>query len=112
MLILFSFYAFWAFGWLSLGHSPRPTLDDPLRLLTVNSHLEGPVYLLFTLVLASPLSLLACMLLPVVSIELGANGGRSRAREFAPLWALPVVWLSVIAVLLWDPCGTLEWFVG
>ncbi len=109
VLVLLSLYALWAFGWGFLGHPPRPTLDNPLRL---NSHLEGPVYLLFILAMASPLSLVACLLLPVLSIAFGMGGGRSLAREFAPLLTLPIVWLCVIAVLAWDPLRILDWFIG
>jgi hypothetical protein len=112
LLILLSALALWAFAWGALGHQPRPTLDNPLRLMRLNPHLVGPILLPFILVMASPVSLIACMLLPVVSIEFGASSGRGRACEFAPLMILPVAWLSVVALLLWDPLGILVWFVG
>jgi hypothetical protein len=112
VLILLSFYALWVFTWGFLGHRPRPTLDNPVHILGHSSDLEGPFFLLITLVLASPLSFIACMILPVVSIETGQSGGRSTAREFAPLWTLPIAWLSVFAILLCDPIGVFHWFLG
>jgi hypothetical protein len=55
----------------------------------------GPFLVTGLVIFASPLDLIACMLLPLLAMERAPIPARSTTREFAPLWTLLVLWFFV-----------------
>jgi hypothetical protein len=94
-------YATWATAWCVLGHSPRPSLDDPAHISPV---VDVP-YDMFAFSVSFTWVICACtgLLLSAVCAALD--------RTSAPLLALPFAWMAGWLALIWDPLGVLYWYM-
>ena len=100
--IVSGFYATWCVGWMSLGHAPRPSLDDPSSI--------GPF--------VDALSLLTVILVVGFPIGIAAGIGgelcavrRTTLVKAVRLIGLAVCWGLAHAVLYLDPHDVVLWFM-
>ena len=56
-------------------------------------------------------TVMACMLLTAVDADRRSRVGAANRRDNAPIYAIPLAWLSVALVLAWDPFGAFEWIM-
>jgi hypothetical protein len=102
-LFLWSNLASWLIAFGVLGHRPGPTDNVPVPVVLV-----FPVVVLMYLSLMSPFICLILALVPAEKPVAVVGHRRSRA---VPLVLMPVVYLSVIAVIRWTPLGFI-WFIN
>ena len=102
-LLLWVIHAAWVIAFGFLGHRPGPRDDGP-----VIDVLGDTVMLMWILSILSPV---ACLLLALApDMDRMAVGGHTGLRA-VPLLLMPLVWLSVLAFMRWDPLGAVVWFV-
>jgi hypothetical protein len=102
-LLLLALYGTWWAGRLSLGHWPRPSLDDPKAI----DGIKAPYFATGMMLLLLPAALLA-PLAAMASVWLAPHAERKRTTVEA-LMALAGVVLT-IAISRWDPHDVLAWF--
>ncbi len=101
-LLILSLYGTWLMAWLTLGHMPRPSLDDPKRIgLGVDI-----AYLLAGLLL---IGFPAAALLGVASQFFGTH--RSWTKRILLGILLALTWVIVIMFLRWDPLLVGTWYM-
>lgn len=102
LVMLMAFYGTWIIAWVSLGHRPRPMLDDPKSI--------GAAVNVACLVTYGVL-----MLLPGVAV-----GGfllqflvpaRHRNERIRCAMLLVVIYFALVAFLRLDPLSVVEWFM-
>jgi len=102
MLPAASIYFTWLVAWLTLGHPPRPSLDDPRQI----SPIVNIVYFIAVLFLVSlPVSVITG---PIVQL---IDAGRSLPIRVT--YATISFFVSVGAILLlrWDPLDVVYWYM-
>ena len=101
-LLIVSVYGTWGVAWLTLGHSPRPSIDDPSQIGTaVDVHsLMTRVFLI-----SFPVAAICG-----VGIQFFIPGRRWLWR-FVSAALLIIEWVLVVAFLRWDPLDVMEWFL-
>ncbi len=102
LLLVGSLYGTWLVAWYSLGHRPRPSLDDPKSI--------GPAvdvcYPLFSLLLVGfPAALLFGLF-----YQLLAAGRPWPLKTFFALLTIGI-WSMTIVFLRWDPWLVAEWYL-
>jgi hypothetical protein len=103
-VLIFSFYLTWLIAWSFLGHSPRPSLDDPKF---ISDWLSVPYNLTALLLVGFPAAALA---------GVGSTAWFGAVREMSWLKTLMLVlaflgvWVGAIAFLRWDPQQVVMWF--
>jgi hypothetical protein len=93
-------YTTWLTAWCVLGHRPRSCLDDPKY---INPLVDVPFAMTAFSLSLCPISMFSGLVL-----AMGSNNRRSATN---PLLILSAVWLSVIAFLLCDPLGVIDWYL-
>lgn len=104
ILILGVFHLFYCFAWFSLGHPPRPSLDDPKNI----SAFLSVCYLLPSLMLVvSP-----AVLVGTVGIEI-ARGGLAcfDGARLLRLVFVFMIWVIAFAYVRWDPLRLFDWYM-
>ena len=104
--LLIAMYGSWLGAWMTLGHMPRPMLDDPKSIGGLMPFvIHGPEVLLVALPVATPLGLAASFFL------LGRRRGVwSIVSRF--LLAVLYITMCVVAIMILrsDPGRVVEWF--
>jgi hypothetical protein len=99
-----SFWATWQIAGFSLGHTPRPSLDDPKYINEVVSGLHGGTTLMLMLLPGFALS----------SLLFGATAAFDRARAGKRLVvasASALLLTAAILLLRADPFSIVTWFM-
>jgi hypothetical protein len=104
MVLPLAFYATWLAGRWSLGHWPRPSLDDPKSL---GAMVDIPYAITFLLLFVG-LPAFAVAVLALVG-ESWRNGSRRAGASLISAVALTSM-IASIAFLRWDPLRVGEWF--
>ena len=102
LLTLAALYVTWLVAWVSLGHMPRSSLDDPAQI--------GP----WVDVSAVAFALLRLGMLPAFAVHIGlavATIARTGRRTLAPLAAAAAAWIVAYVVLAVDPGRVLYWYM-
>lgn len=100
--LLAAIYGTWLMAWLVLGHMPRPSLDDPKY---ISIAVGIPYVLAGLLIVGFPAAAVAGVVLQLFVAQ------RSWLRRF--LWSTTsvVIWISIIALLRWDPLLVGQWYM-
>ena len=101
-LLVVAFYGTWLTAWLTLGHMPRPSLDDPKSISMV---VDIPHVCTGVLLVGFPAAVLAGVVIQLSITE------RSWSRRFLRCAVLVVTWIATIAFLRWDPLLVVEWYM-
>lgn len=102
LFLVASFYGTWLIAWISLGHMPRPSLDDPKSI--------GPVVDVFYIGTFFVLSAFPGALLIGVVAELFATS-KSWIKRLGWTAILLLIWAATIAFLRMDPFRVGEWLI-
>ncbi|WP_435008639.1 hypothetical protein P12x_005849 [Tundrisphaera lichenicola] len=109
LLPIIALYTTWAAAWYSLGHLPRPSLDDPKYIgPLVNAPYMATGFLLFGFLpaLAVSASLVAVEFFRVL------HDDRDDLKRFTARVLLPMLsWPFAYAWLMADPGGVVNWFM-
>lgn len=106
-LLQASVYTTWLAAWWSLGHIPRPWLDDPEDINGLGEVLNIATWVLsFGFIPSFVISLLLAIVEVASSLGGRERVGRVVAMAVLPLisWPLGFLWFRV------DPGGVLDWF--
>jgi len=97
-----SVYFSWLVAWISLGHQPRPNLDDPKYINLAVS----------TAVVISGLFLVS---IPALAIGLPtlqiASAGRSHAARIVYAAVTFSILAGIVMMFRWDPLDVIEWLM-
>ena len=102
VLLCASFYGTWLMGWLTLGHPPRASLDDPSDTLGWIYWMSGVVMLLMPIAVVASIGSIA---LRFLSSEV--------PKRTAILHSVidVAVWTVVMVALRCDPIGVVNWWI-
>jgi len=102
VLLVATYYGTWVLGWLTLGHPPRASLDDP------SDTLGGVYWASGVVVMLMPIALVAS----IVTIALRFLSS-AVPKSTAILHAVidVAVWTVVIFHLRSDPIGVVNWWI-
>jgi hypothetical protein len=100
LLLVAGFYGAWVLAWFTLGHRPRPSLDDPSDVLGAAYYASGlPV-------LFGPVG----AIVGLCSIVLLALTHRLHARVLLWTMVLAALWAGAIGLARWDPLQVVNWW--
>ena len=102
ILLVISIYGTWLAAWISLGHTPRPSLDDPKDIGIV---VDVPYLISGLLMMGIPVGALAGLALPLLASHVSWLKRTSFFLLMACSWGL------AIAFLRWDPLLVIQWFM-
>ena len=103
LLLCFALYCEWFVAWHTLGHAPRPSLDDPKDIVeTWLLHRATEVLLMGFLPAAA-----AAFVLAVADSITRRRGTRRLVQRIAMILLL---WGLVIALVRWDSGQVLSWW--
>ena len=100
-LPLIGLYGAWIVAWITLGHPPRPSLDDPKAVLG----------------LAYDASALSLLFLPagaaagLCSVLLAVAADRPKKTKAFWTTAVAVLWTIALGLLVWDPLAVGYWWM-
>jgi hypothetical protein len=104
VVIVLSLYITWALAWLSLGHIPRPSQDDPKHINSLVSCFHvATVLLLLGSYVALPVNAL------VILLEVGHRVLQRRWNVLL-VAASVLSWLCLFFIMLYDPGKIAYWF--
>jgi hypothetical protein len=104
-VLLLAFFATWLAGRVSLGHWPRPSLDDPKMI----GSLFDALYTITGLLLAVGFPVFA---VSVLGLLYRSHCDEIRRKSLLFVSALSVVCMvATILVLQWDPLGVVAWYM-
>ncbi len=109
-LILAALYATWFTAWSVLGHAPRAYTDDPDRLNPVVNTVRGVGVLLTVAGALLIWFVYAPLILAIANWNMTQRKtpvGKGMMQLLIPVFA----WLSANALIRWDPCDVLTWFI-
>lgn len=103
MLLLAILHLYWFLAWVSLGHPPRPSLDDPVEVGSLPM-----LWLSGSMMMVAP-----GVAVLVVITELLNLLGSSRPIQIRFLWIVMVAtcWIAAYAYVWWDPLRLFEWYM-
>ena len=104
LLVIIPLYAEWLAAALSLGHPPRPSLDDPKGIDGARWMHE---FTLIAIATAVPALIVALLL---VAAHLIVNRA-TESRRIAWIALALSSWLALYLLLAWDPGGVLYWWM-
>jgi hypothetical protein len=100
-------YISWGIAWLELGARPRPGLDDPQYLRTLDLPREIMNWLGQLMLVAFAVLILSLVIQGTLLIW-----QKRSLRLYKKLWIMATsLWLSAILFLLWDPLKVWYWFL-
>ncbi len=100
-LLVTAFYGTWFSAWLSLGHPPRASLDDPAETVGAIYWVSGIIVLLMPMGAAVAVASMAGRIV---------FGGCSRIRGIAFAVLNVALWIGAIVLLRSDPIGVVYWW--
>ena len=103
VLVVVLLYGEWLIATWSLGHVPRPSMDDPKDI--AGSSWMGPITGLA--ILGAVPAALAALVLNTIAIELHQPTIR---RGLLRLGAVMMSWAVLVALVYWDPGHVLMWW--
>jgi hypothetical protein len=104
-MLLLAFYATWLAGRVSLGHWPRPSLDDPKF---IGAWVDVP-YTITGLLLVVGLPAFAIAFLALLYV---AYCDEARRKRLLLVSAISIVCMvATILVLRWDALGVVAWYM-
>jgi hypothetical protein len=104
-VLLLAFFATWLAGRVSLGHWPRPSLDDPKF---IGAWVDVP-YTITGLLLVVGLPAFA---IAVLGLLYRAYCDETRRKSLLFVSVLSTVCMvATILVLRWDPLGVVAWYM-
>ena len=101
-ILVSAFYGTWLVAWLSLGHMPRPSLDDPKSISVL---VDVPYMVTGLLLVAFPAAALAG------AVVLLSSPRHSWVQRILGCSIYVVVWIFAISFLRWDPLEVGTWFM-
>jgi hypothetical protein len=101
MAMLGAFYVTWLAAWVTLGHMPRPSLDDPKGIGLL---VDIPYWIVGLMLMGCPAAGVSGVVLQL------AASGLPWSRRFLLALLLVCLWMAVIAVLRWDPLSVVVWY--
>lgn len=101
VFLVATFYGTWFVAWLSLGHRPRPSLDDPKSIGVV---VDALCFFCGLMLIGFPVAALEGIVLQFLI------SGYSWAQRFLRGVLLVALWLCMIGLLRWDPLKVVEWY--
>jgi hypothetical protein len=109
ILMLASLYTTWFVAWAVLGHSPRPSLDDPKYISTL---VDIPYVLTMLLIIGIPgAMILGSGLTPLHLWADASSKGALVAKTGFALLILAALWVATIAVCRLDPWNVSMWYM-
>lgn len=106
-VLLASFYATWIAGRLTLGHWPRPSLDDPKSI----GGLVGVPYGLTVVLLSLGLFVFAFLVIATICEAMMSEDRDLRKRALTVSLKAVIFMVAVIGLSLLDPFGVSAWFM-
>lgn len=106
-VLLMSFYATWIAGRLTLGHWPRPSLDDPKSI----GGLVGVPYGLTVVLLSLGLFVFAFLVIATICEAMMSEDRDLRKRALTVSLKAVIFMVAVIGLSLLDPFGVSAWFM-
>ena len=100
-LLVIAFYGTWCSAWLSLGHPPRASLDDPAETLGAIYWVSGIVVLLMPMGAAMAVASMAGRFI---------FGGFSKITGIVFAVFNVALWIGAIVLLRTDPIGVVNWW--
>jgi hypothetical protein len=100
-LLVTAFYGTWFSAWLSLGHPPRASLDDPAETLGAIYWVSGIVVLLMPMGAAVAVASMAGRFV---------FGGCSKSTGIVFGVFNVALWIGAIVLLRSDPIGVVNWW--
>jgi hypothetical protein len=104
LVVVGSLYGEWLLAWWSLGHAPRPSLDDP-KDIAGSSWMYGITGV--ALVGAVHMAL-AALALHVADIAVNRP---SISRSVVRIAVVVASWVALFALLWWDPGRVGSWWI-
>lgn len=103
LLLIAILYLTWLSAWFSLGHRPRPSLDDPTEI-------NAGVTAIYTMAGIVLVGFPAAALIGTIT-QLFFVKSRSWSRRLAASILLIVFWSAVVMFLRWDPFSVMMWYM-
>ena len=100
-LLVAAFYGTWCSAWLSLGHPPRASLDDPAETVGAIYFVSGIVVLLMPVGAAVTVASMASRFV---------LGGRSKITGIVFAVFNVALWIGALVLLRSDPIGVVNWW--
>ena len=107
-LYIASLYLTWFVAWASLGHMPRPNLDDPKYIGLL---VDIPYFLSMFLLTGVPGAFLLGVLMAPVTAARQAAPGKRFLRWLLALCLLLLLWAVSVLFLMADPWGVSTWII-
>lgn len=109
VLMLASLYTTWFVAWAVLGHSPRPSLDDPKYISTL---VDIPYVLTMLLIIAMPgAMIIGAGLTPLHLRSCTSSKSALVAKTGLAFLILAALWAATIAVCRFDPWNVSMWYM-
>ena len=106
--LLTSIYATWLTAWLSLGHRPQPSRDDPESINTLVSLIRAFTFWLFIFYFPA---LFLCVGFVIAEAVRVTSGGRHRLGMVGILAGVAIlIWSAWFLVINADPGRVIDWF--
>jgi hypothetical protein len=103
--LLLALFGTWLAGRVSLGHWPRPSLDDPKF---IGVWVDIPYTITWVLLLVG----LPAFVIAVSALLYRAYCDKARRKKLLLVSALSIVCMvATILVLRWDPLGVAAWYM-
>ena len=102
VLLVATFYGTWFLGWLTLGHPPRVSLDDPADTLGWIYWASGVVVMLMPLGIVASIGTMAFGCL---------SSDETKATTILPAVIHVALWTVVAVHLRSDPIGVVNWWL-
>jgi hypothetical protein len=107
-LCIASLYLTWFVAWASLGHMPRPNLDDPKY---IGLFVDIPYFLSMFLLMGGPGAFLLGVLMAPVAAARQAAPGKRLLRWILALAVLLLLWAASLWFLRADPWEVSTWYM-
>jgi len=104
LLVAAPLYGEWLLATWSLGHPPRPSLDDPKDIVGSN-WMHGITALAILGALPA-----ACAALALNVLEACFNRSSGPRAVVARMSVVIISWLALLALLRWDPGAVVYWW--
>lgn len=105
VLLIAAIYSTWLIAWGVLGHSPRPSLDDPKQ---ISRWVDLPYYISMALVVGFPAAIFVGI---AATIWFGRIKQLRRIVVLGLVLSLLAMWAATILLLRWDPLLVGQWYM-
>lgn len=109
LMPLVGLYVTWLVAWITLGHQPRASLDDPK---SISPLVDVPYLVTALLIVTMPLGLIGGISFGIFLTAWWVHSrGGGRARSVLLIAALLALYVGAFALLHWDPVHVLYWYM-